>query len=70
MARYSYYRDVKAGCHDCNGYTAMWTAKNAQGVAAKHAEKHKHNTWVEIDMCITYKGKPKEENTDAKIQMP
>lgn len=52
---YFFSRDVRAGCWDCDpSGEATWTAKNAQGVAAIHARKHGHHTWVEVYLSVQY----------------
>lgn len=45
-------RDLRAWCEDCGA--GDWTAPNAQGVAARHAQVHGHRTVVEVSMVITY----------------
>ena len=47
-------RDVIAGCFQCGGSTAMWSGGNAQGVAARHHDATGHQTWVTVNMNITY----------------
>lgn len=60
MRDYTYSRDVRAGCFDCHGGEPMWTAKNAQGLAAQHHDRTGHTTWVDVYMCIRYGGKIEE----------
>lgn len=35
---------VHAGCHDCGKF---WNSANGFGVAAQHADRYGHNTWVD-----------------------
>lgn len=57
---YTVSRDVIAGCFQCKGTDYIWHGKNAQGVAARHAKAHGHETWVDVNMSIRYKpGSPK-----------
>lgn len=34
----------------------MWTASNAQGVAARHADATGHETWADVILSIKYQG--------------
>ena len=54
MRRTYISRDVFAGCFECKGSEAIWWAKNAQGVAARHHDATGHTTWVEVAMSIKY----------------
>lgn len=51
---YSTNRRVIAGCFTCNGSDALWTAPNAQGVAAKHHDATGHETWADVILEIRY----------------
>jgi len=51
---YSYNREVRAGCYQCNGFEPMWIKPNAQGVAARHHDATGHDTWVEVGLMIYY----------------
>ncbi len=42
-------KTVRAECIDCG---KVWDTKNAQGVAAIHAKKYKHE--VMVDVCVSY----------------
>lgn len=53
-------RDVRAGCRNCQ---ARWSGKNAQAVAAKHHDATGHETWVEVNMAITYGGRRPDSHT-------
>jgi hypothetical protein len=46
---------MRGGCHDCHGIKAKWTARNAVGVAAKHAQATGHETWVKVEVFVLYK---------------
>jgi hypothetical protein len=67
MRKYSYSRDVKAGCYQCHGSDTHWFGKNAQGVAARHHDVHGHQTWVEIEMTIQY-GKSDSIDSEKETQ--
>lgn len=54
MRRTGISRIVFAGCFDCNGSEQIWTAPNAQGVAARHHDATGHTTWVEVNMSVRY----------------
>jgi hypothetical protein len=41
-------RDVRAGCFACGGTDALWIGGNAQGVAARHYDATKHQTWTDV----------------------
>ncbi len=58
-APYRVGRDVKAACRVCHGDSAHWQGKNAQGVAARHAQATGHEVWCEVYLSITYN--PTEE---------
>lgn len=45
--------EVRAGCRICQ---TKWTGKNAQAVAARHYDATRHETWVEVNMQVTYGG--------------
>ena len=62
--KYRVGRHVKAACSVCHGHTAHWITKNAQAVAALHAQRTGHEVWVEVEMNITYN--PSEESNDGK----
>lgn len=47
-------RDVMAGCFQCWGSDAHWKGPNAQGVAARHHDATKHDTWVDVYMTVRY----------------
>ena len=49
-------RTFRAGCFECHGDAVHWTAKNSQGVAARHHDATGHETWCEIDTAIRYGG--------------
>jgi len=51
-------RIVIAGCFECNGSDAIWTNKNAQGVAARHHDSTGHSTWVDVNLSIHYGKQP------------
>ena len=59
MRRYSYSRDVRAGCLVCHGDQWHWYGKNAQGIAARHHDATGHEVWVEVHMTIMYGAKPR-----------
>ena len=42
-------------CEDCDWKT--YSYKNAQAIAAKHAQKYKHNVSGELGIAFTYYGK-------------
>lgn len=44
-------RAVSAGCSVCG---AVWSAANAQGVAARHCDATGHRTWVSVSESIEY----------------
>lgn len=46
--------DRSAGCFTCNGSNPMWTGKNAQALAARHHDKHQHQTWCDVHLSIVY----------------
>ena len=60
VRKYSYARDVTAGCFDCKGTDYIWHSPNAQAVAARHHDATGHTTWVEVYMNLTY-GRRKSE---------
>lgn len=45
---------VIAGCFDCNGSVAIWTAKNAMAVAARHHDATGHMTWADQTVTVRY----------------
>lgn len=47
-------RSVNAGRFDCKGSDAIWTGKNAQGVAARHHDATGHATWADVYMHVLY----------------
>ena len=47
-------RDIVAGCFICKGTAPIWTAANAQALAAKHHDATGHQTWCDIVMSIRY----------------
>lgn len=49
----SYWSSAKAYCETCG---AEWRAKNAHGVAVKHARHHRHKVSIEIQQHHTYDG--------------
>lgn len=49
---------VEAGCTVCRGVEPMWTAVNAMAVAAQHARRHNHSTWVRQTIMVRYGGTP------------
>ncbi|CAH1689335.1 conserved hypothetical protein [Hyphomicrobiales bacterium] len=53
--------NVIAGCFDCNGSEAIWTAKNAMAVAARHAEAKGHKTWADQTLSVRYACVPVEK---------
>lgn len=61
MTKYSYSVFAKAGCFVCHGDKARWTARNAQGVAAQHAQKTGHEVWVETTTYIRYNPTDKDK---------
>ena len=42
---------IHGRCHDCN---ATWDARNAMGLAAQHAKRYKHRTWVDATYVFGY----------------
>ena len=44
-------KDIRAYCETCD---IDWTAKNAQGVAARHTQTTGHSTRVDIDLDWRY----------------
>lgn len=46
--------DVRAGCFTCAGLEAMWTGKNAMGVAARHHDSTGHPTWCDQLISVRY----------------
>jgi len=65
MRRYSYSRDVIAGCFECWGSDGHWTSKNAQALAARHHDATGHETWCDVNMSIRY-GAPRDSG-DRKV---
>lgn len=63
---YRYSRDVQAGCFQCHNGNAHWRAKNAQGVAARHAKATGHETWVEVVLMLRYGAKDKPQPVEQK----
>lgn len=59
-------RTVLAGCFVCGGTEPLWTAGNAQGVAARHHDSTGHRTWVEVQLSITYGTPDTDEPAPAK----
>lgn len=47
-------RDLTAGCFVCKGDEPIWTGANAQALAARHHDKHKHSSWCDIQMSVRY----------------
>ena len=47
--------DVMAACFTCAGSTAIWVAKNAMAVAARHAQATGHETWADQNLSVRYK---------------
>jgi cytochrome c551/c552 len=47
-------REVTAGCRRCHGDAVKWRGSNAQGLAAQHHDKTRHQTWVKVVMEISY----------------
>jgi len=47
-------RNVRAGCFVCGGTDALWIGGNAQGVAARHYDATKHQTWTDVYMAVRY----------------
>lgn len=37
--------DYRGGCHECG---KSWASRNVMGVAAQHADRYGHQTWVEL----------------------
>ena len=35
----------KGGCHTCG---KEWGSKNVMGLMVQHADRHRHETWVEL----------------------
>lgn len=60
-------RDVRAGCFVCHGEEAHWWGPNAQGVAARHHDATKHETWCDVHMGIRY-GKSPADDRQADIE--
>jgi hypothetical protein len=52
-----------AGCFECHGSNGQWFAKNAQAVAAKHAQKYGHHTWCELGLTYHYFGGGEAQRT-------
>ncbi len=57
---YSYSRSLMGGCFVCHGEEAHWFGPNTQGVAARHYDATGHQTWVDVNMSITYGEKAEE----------
>ena len=47
-------RDVRAGCFVCGGSDPMWIGGHAQGVAARHHDATKHQTWTDVYLAVRY----------------
>ena len=45
---------VMAGCFVCNGSVAIWTAKNAMALAARHHDATGHMTWADQSLTVRY----------------
>jgi hypothetical protein len=45
------------GCWDCNGGDALWHARNAVAVAARHASATGHHTWAEQVIASSFNPK-------------
>lgn len=45
---------VMAGCFECNGSIAIWTAKNAMAIAARHHDATGHMTWADQALSVRY----------------
>jgi len=43
-----------AGCFVCNGSVAIWTAKNAMALAARHHDATGHMTWADQSLTVRY----------------
>lgn len=51
-----------AGCYQCGGMDAIWTASNAVATAARHHDATGHNTWADQTICIRYGDNENLEN--------
>lgn len=51
---YSGISSSLAGCFDCNGTDAIWFAKNAMAVAARHHDATGHATWCDQVISVRY----------------
>lgn len=47
-------RELSAGCSVCKGEEPIWTGANAQALAARHHDKHRHATWCDIRISVRY----------------
>ena len=45
---------MRGACYVCHGTEPHWQAKNTVGVAAKHNQTTGHETWVDIEISVTY----------------
>lgn len=45
---------MQGGCFECHGDTPVWTAKNARGLAAQHAQRTGHRVWVSSTVVTSY----------------
>lgn len=45
---------VVGGCFVCNGSAAIWTAKNAMAIAARHHDTTGHSTWAQQSLFVRY----------------
>jgi hypothetical protein len=66
MRVYSVARDVKSACFVCHGDIAHWHGPNAQALAALHHDKTGHQTWVDVNMCITYGESDKKKDSNKE----
>jgi hypothetical protein len=54
-------RAVRAGCFVCKGSDPMWIGGHAQGVAARHHDATKHETWANVYLTIRYGEDPVDD---------
>jgi hypothetical protein len=62
-------RECMAGCFVCSGDRAMWTAPNAQGLAARHHDATCHETWCTVTLSIRYGDPPSTEDGNDGEQL-
>jgi hypothetical protein len=52
---------VEAGCTLCHGAESAWVASNAMAVAAQHARRYGHPTWVRQTIEVHYGASPPKQ---------